>query len=160
MSYIYIYTYIFPTSWWFSWWLKPSLFWKKQTPQVFIGPFNKKNLPKCPRRKIYGPTAWHTSHHEKKGPLSSHSGTEREAWLPPGKPTYYIDWRNPAAVEVGSLSHYVFQGFIHVVWCRISQPSTVAMEYPPFSSGNTSSIRGPFLWTYQNVPKYTRMKWN
>ena len=25
----------------------------------------------------------------KKGPLSSHSGIERESWLPPGKPTYF-----------------------------------------------------------------------
>ena len=30
-----------------------------------------------------------------------------------------VDGRNPAPVEVGSLSHYL-QGFIHPRWCRIS----------------------------------------
>ena len=30
-----------------------------------------------------------------------------------------VDGKNPAPVEVGSLSHYL-QGFIHVRWCRIS----------------------------------------
>ena len=31
-------------------------------------------------------------------------------------------------VEVGSLSHYL-QGFIHPRWCRISEPSTVWLEF-------------------------------
>ena len=34
-----------------------------------------------------------------------------------------VDGRNPAPVEVGSLSHYL-QDFIHPRWCRISEPST------------------------------------
>ena len=34
------------------------------------------------------------------------------------------DGRNPAPVEVGSLSHYL-QRFIHPTWYRISEPSTV-----------------------------------
>ena len=37
----------------------------------------------------------------------------------------YCWWRNPALVEVGSLSHHL-QGVIHPRWCRIS--STVGMK--------------------------------
>ena len=35
-----------------------------------------------------------------------------------------VDGRNPAAVEVGSLSHDL-QGFIHPRWCRISSNSWI-----------------------------------
>ena len=35
-----------------------------------------------------------------------------------------VNGRNPAPVEVGSLSHYL-HGFIHLNWCGISEPSTV-----------------------------------
>ena len=37
---------------------------------------------------------------------------------------YTVDGRNPAPVEVGSLSHYL-QGFIHPRWCRISSINSI-----------------------------------
>ena len=41
-----------------------------------------------------------------------------------------VDGRNPAPVEVGSLSHYL-QVFIHPRWLfGISEPSTVALLIP------------------------------
>ena len=43
---------------------------------------------------------------------------------------YTVDGRNPAPVEVGSLSHYL-QVFIHHRWLfGISEPSTVALLIP------------------------------
>ena len=50
------------------------------------------------------------------GPLRTQYGS-RTLWLINGGDT--VDGRNPAPVEVGSLSHYL-QGFIHLRWCRIS----------------------------------------
>ena len=39
-----------------------------------------------------------------------------------------VDGRNPAPVEVGSLSHYL-QGFIHPRWCRISSIKCIYGKY-------------------------------
>ena len=45
-----------------------------------------------------------------------------------------VDGRNPAPVEVGSLSHYL-QGFIHVRWCRnLNQRNLI---FQPLISGDT-----------------------
>ena len=38
-----------------------------------------------------------------------------------------VDGRNPAPVEVGSLSHYL-QGFIHPRWCRISSINSITTQ--------------------------------
>ena len=42
-----------------------------------------------------------------------------------------VDGRNPAPVEVGSLSHYL-QGFIHPRWCRISSINSRFVKGPKF----------------------------
>ena len=55
-----------------------------------------------------------------------------------------VDARNPAPVEVGSLSHY-FQGFIHPRWCSISEPSTVLSSFfkPTSSRPSFFGVAGP-----------------
>ena len=60
------------------------------------------------------------------GWVPTRPGTWKEIWmaekgLPLNKRKLgdTVDGRNPAPVEVGSLSHYL-QGFIHPRWCRIS----------------------------------------
>ena len=44
-----------------------------------------------------------------------------------------LDGRNPAPVEVGSLSHY-FQGFTHPRWCRISSINSSPVFIRPLKS--------------------------
>ena len=45
-------------------------------------------------------------------------------------PSDTVDGRNPAPVEVGSLSHHL-QGFIHPKWCRISSINSMGFNNKP-----------------------------
>ena len=52
--------------------------------------------------------------------------------------THTVDGRNPANRWIWSISHYL-QGFIHVGWCRIFLPSTVASTGPVYFPTNLPS---------------------
>ena len=61
-----------------------------------------------------------------------------------------MDGRNPAPVEVGSLSHYV-QGFIHPRWLfGISEPSTVSVLPEKINTGE-KSLQGPATTVCQQI---------
>ena len=65
-----------------------------------------------------------------------------------------VDGRNPAPVEVGSLSHYL-QGFIYPRWCRISSINSMTCNWPCMTSRDLdpwNSIRIPMDTLKPTIP--------
>ena len=64
-----------------------------------------------------------------------------------GRSVHTVDGRNPAPVEVGSLSHYL-QGFIHPrIWCRISSINSTCLFECHLFNCQVRCFRGPLTWS-------------